>query len=95
MQWLIDAAAVAGMFILRVGIPIAITLVVAYALKRLDAKWQAEARQKSASLANGIVSGCKYAGQTNAVCWVVRRQAEGHLAAECRSCKRFALRKVA
>jgi hypothetical protein len=95
MQWLVDTAAVAGMFILRLGVPIAITFAVAYALKRLDAKWQAEARQKAAPPAEDLVSSCKYAGQANVVCWVARRQAEGRLAAECRSCSQFALRKVA
>jgi hypothetical protein len=43
MDWLPEAAAVIGLFILRLGVPLAITLVVAYFLRRLDARWQAEA----------------------------------------------------
>lgn len=35
--------AVVGMFILRLGVPLAITLVVGYWLRRLDVKWEAEA----------------------------------------------------
>jgi hypothetical protein len=32
-----------GMFLLRLGLPLAVTLGVGYWLRRLDAKWQAEA----------------------------------------------------
>jgi hypothetical protein len=39
----LEAAVVAGMFFLRIGVPLIITLAVAYFLRRLDAKWQAEA----------------------------------------------------
>ena len=38
-----DALVIAGMFILRLGVPLAITLAVGYLLLRLDRKWQAEA----------------------------------------------------
>ena len=31
------------MFVLRLGVPLLITVALAYGLKRLDAKWQAEA----------------------------------------------------
>lgn len=31
------------MFVLRLGVPLLITLAIAYGLKRLDTKWQAEA----------------------------------------------------
>jgi hypothetical protein len=43
MDGLLQTAVIAGMFLLRIGLPLAITLGVAYALRRLDAKWQAEA----------------------------------------------------
>jgi hypothetical protein len=95
MESLVDAAAVVGMFIARVGIPLAITFAVAYGLKRLDARWQREAQERSGSLADVIAAKCQFAGRTNPVCWVARRQAEGQMAAECRSCSLFALRKVA
>ena len=32
-----------GLFLLRLGVPLAITLAVGYWLRRLDAKWEAEA----------------------------------------------------
>lgn len=34
---------VIGMFLLRLGVPLAITLAVGYALRHLDARWEAEA----------------------------------------------------
>ncbi len=42
MDWLWQTAIILGMFILRLGVPVAITLAVAYWLRCLDAKWQAE-----------------------------------------------------
>lgn len=95
MQWLIDSAAVAGMFILRLGVPLAITFGVAYLLRRLDKKWEAEARQQASGAQEAIAANCAYADRTDMPCWVARRQQEGQLAAECYSCARFALRKVA
>jgi hypothetical protein len=35
------------MFVLRLGVPLLITVALAYGLKRLDAKWQAEAENGS------------------------------------------------
>lgn len=44
-----QAALVALMFILRIGVPLAITLGVGYWLRRLDKKWQAEAASRQAT----------------------------------------------
>jgi hypothetical protein len=46
---MVDGLIVAGMFLLRLGVPLMATLAVGYWLRRLDAKWQAEAlaRQKA------------------------------------------------
>ena len=44
-------AAVVGMFILRLGIPLAITFGVGYWLRQLDARWQAEALARKADAA--------------------------------------------
>lgn len=53
MEVWLQVAAVIGMFVLRLGVPLAITLTVGYWLRRLDAKWQAEAlaRQADAAIA--------------------------------------------
>jgi hypothetical protein len=40
----IDLMVVIGMFLLRVGVPAAITVGVVYLLKRLDRRWEMEAR---------------------------------------------------
>lgn len=37
---------IVGLFVLRLGIPLAITLIIAYFLRRLDAKWEDEARSE-------------------------------------------------
>lgn len=42
MEWFWVAAVILGMFMLRLGIPLLITLAVGYWLRRLDAKWLAE-----------------------------------------------------
>ena len=46
MNWLHEAVIAVGIFVLRLGVPLAITLVVAYSLRRLDAKWQFEAGEQ-------------------------------------------------
>ena len=46
MDGLLQVAIVVGMFILRLGVPLLITLLVAYWLRRLDKKWQAEAQTR-------------------------------------------------
>lgn len=43
MTTLMDVLLVVGMFLLRIGVPLLITLALGYALSRLDARWQAEA----------------------------------------------------
>ncbi len=43
MDGLLGVAVIVGMFLLRIGVPLGVTLIVAYFLRRLDAKWQAEA----------------------------------------------------
>ncbi len=48
MDWWWQAAVILGMFVLRLGVPLGITLLVGYWLHRLDARWQAEAAQQQA-----------------------------------------------
>ena len=48
MDWLAQAAVIAALFVLRLGIPLVIMLAVTYFLRRLDARWQAEAEQSRA-----------------------------------------------
>jgi hypothetical protein len=43
---------VLGLFLLRLGVPLAITLIIGYWLRRLDDRWQAEAAQECERLAH-------------------------------------------
>ena len=49
MEWWLQLAGVVGLFVLRLLIPLAITVAVGFWLRRLDAKWQAEARARLAA----------------------------------------------
>lgn len=52
MDWLLQTVIIFGMFVLRLAVPLAIVLLVGYWLRRLDARWQAEAQaQREARLA--------------------------------------------
>jgi uncharacterized membrane protein YraQ (UPF0718 family) len=54
MDSLLQTAIIVGMFVLRLGIPLAITLLVGYWLRRLDNKWQAEARARQETEASPV-----------------------------------------
>ena len=47
----VDIAVVAGMMFLRIGVPLLIVLAIGYGLKRLDKRWEAEARRDAAKMA--------------------------------------------
>jgi hypothetical protein len=47
----IDFTVVAGMMLLRIGVPLLVILAVGYGLKRLDRRWEAEARAQQAKMA--------------------------------------------
>ena len=51
MQFLTEVTIMVAMFILRLGVPIALIGLISYALRRLDARWQAEALARSQQLA--------------------------------------------
>jgi hypothetical protein len=53
MDWLLGVVVITGMFVLRLGVPLAITLAVGYLHRRLDAKWQAEAQWKANTATRG------------------------------------------
>ena len=46
MEILIDVLVIIGMFLLRLGLPLALVVAVGYGLRRLDARWEAEARRQ-------------------------------------------------
>ena len=59
MDSLLQTAVIVGMFALRLGIPLAITLLVGYWLRRLEDKWQAEARARQETEVTQIQSRTK------------------------------------
>ncbi len=50
MEVLIDVLVIIGMFLLRLGLPLALVLAVGWWLRRLDARWEAEARRQRPSV---------------------------------------------
>lgn len=109
MDRFFEALVVAGMFLARLGVPLVITLAIAYALRQWDARWQAEAI-KARETARILLQepcwtrkGCDLKRRTlcpafqhpDLPCWTARRLTEGQLPAECHICGRFALGQVA
>ncbi len=47
-----DISVVAGMILLRVGVPALVVMALAYALKRLDLRWEAEAHEYQSQMAS-------------------------------------------
>lgn len=43
MEWLMGLGVVAGMMVLRLAVPAAITLAIMYGLHRLDVRWHPDA----------------------------------------------------
>lgn len=101
METVIALLAVITGFVLRFGIPIAITAVAVYFLCRLDARWQAEA-ETEASLPVVEKPQCwKVMNCTpemrascpgylsEAPCWQARRKENGYLLDKCLECDIF------
>lgn len=67
MESLTNIWSIALLFVLRLGVPLLVTLVLAYLLKRLDTRWQAEAREerrsREAAAASKPVTAPKPVGQ--------------------------------
>jgi len=88
--------------LLRIGIPLAVTALIFFLLRRLDERWQKEA------LAIPVISSqrpcweikgcseeqrknCPASAQPNVPCWQVFRTKKGLLREECLGCKVFRL----
>jgi hypothetical protein len=103
--WL-QITTVVGLFVLRLGVPVAVTLLVAYLFKRLDQKWQADAEQggpPTAEQATGRPpcwiekdcgpvrrSDCPACKLADIPCWLARIRVQGELPKSCLNCDRFA-----
>ncbi len=86
-------------FVLRLAIPIAATILLIFFLRKLDARWQAEAELQPAPTNKPEcwkIKGCtpEQKGNCEAVtsslpCWQVYRLPNGYLREECLSCEVF------
>ena len=61
---------VVGMFVLRLGVPLAITLGIGYGLRRLDAKWETEAQANRDRAA--VPAKVKALRMSEQPCWEVK-----------------------
>jgi len=106
----LEILAVVALLILRLGVPLAITLAFAYALRRLDVRWQAKAIKPQKSPIQPLLQepcwvqkGCDLSRRARCPafqhsdfpCWTARRLREGQLPVECYTCKRFSPGQVA
>ena len=80
MDRVLEVLVIVGLFLLRLGIPIIITLAVGYLLRRLDAKWEAEAQENSQS------STTPQMASTRKPCWEEKGCTEQQMA-QCPACK--------
>ena len=105
MDWLTTIISLIVGLVLRLGVPIVITILVISILHRLDEHWQAEAKaEASAALIFATADG-KYvwdvasctpekrakclAANSNEPCWQIVRQPDGHLSEGCITCEVF------
>jgi hypothetical protein len=89
---------VAG-FLLRLAIPVAATILIVFFLRRLDARWQADAELDPAAIKKPEcwkIQGCTpeqiencEAVTSSLPCWQVYRLPNGYLHEECLSCEVF------
>jgi len=84
--------------IIRLAIPIAVTVVLIYGLRKLDAHWQLEAQTPVLVEKPNCwkIKGCSpeqmkncIAGKSSLPCWQVYRLPNGYLRDECISCEVF------
>src|SRR5574338_1652277 len=97
-SWTTFLALVAGL-VLRLVIPIGITCVVIYFLRKLDNRWQAQASQQTTNVSKPEcwkIRDCPPEQRNHCVghssplpCWQAFRLPSGHLREECLSCKVF------
>ena len=88
-----------GLFV-RLVVPLVITALVVYALRRLDARWQAEAEKERKNLVKDEMPCWKeqglstdeikfHAAKDNQPCWQTHRLSNGYLREACLDCEVF------
>jgi hypothetical protein len=105
--WL-EIATVVGLFLLRLGVPVTVTFLVAYLFKRLDQKWEQDAEHRMGTAPEQIAgrppcwvekdcgpvrrSECPACKLTDLPCWLARIRMQGELPKSCLDCDRFVQR---
>ena len=99
MNELMSLIAIVTGIAVRLVIPVALTALVVYLLRRLDARWQADGQDvpiKVKKPACWQVKGCSPAQRKDCPgyvsplpCWQARRTSNGYLREECFGCKVF------
>jgi len=99
METIISLLAVAAGLLLRLAIPIALTVILIIVLRRLDASWQAETQLQPLPAQKTLcwkIKRCSREQRKNCPaassplpCWQVYRLPNGYLREECLSCKVF------
>lgn len=70
MDTLYETGVIVLMFILRLGLPLLVTVAIVYWLRRLDARWQAEALQERSSISVAPIA--TTIKPLPSPCWIVR-----------------------
>lgn len=99
MEPILSTLYVIAGFLLRLAIPLALTVLLIVVLRKLDARWQAEAHLpvlqaqkvecwKAKNCPPEQVAHCLGA-QSELPCWQAKRQPNGYLLEECLTCEVF------
>jgi hypothetical protein len=83
-----EVLVVIGLFLLRLGVPVLVTVVIAYLLHRLDARWETEAK---ARMVEAVQPGEKISAGLKALkparpCWE-QKGCKEEVRAKCPACK--------
>ena len=99
MEWITTLFALTLALVVRLALPIGITLVLVFFLHKLDARWQEEAQHKFPpveKLECWEIEGCSAEQRKNCPafsssqpCWQVYRRPNGKLNEKCLTCKVF------
>ena len=99
METIISLLALIAGLLIRLAIPLAITALLIFCLRKLDVYWQAEA-ELAEPITQEIkcwdIKGCTpeqqkncIAAKSNLPCWQAKRMPNGYLREECLSCEIF------
>lgn len=85
-----ETIALIALFIVRLGVPLAVTVLITWALKSLDVRWQAEAEARQATAivnaGQALPAAFKSPQAQQTPCWVLRNCGEARRSA-CIACK--------